>query len=55
MSKNTTCPLEYLSKITSVSLNHENKMKTYFKCLDIVLKFHFLSNSTISQQAAIFS
>ena len=30
-------------------------MNTYLKCLDMVLKFHFLPNSTISQQAAIFS
>lgn len=52
--KNTACLLEYLSEITSISLNHQNKMKTYFQCLDIVLKIHFLSNSTFSQQAAFF-
>ena len=52
--KNTACLLEYLSEITSISLNHQNKMKTYFQCLDSVLKIHFLSNSTFSQQAAFF-
>ena len=55
MSKNTAHRLEYLPEITSISLNHKNKMNTYLKCLDMVLKFHFLPNSTISQQAAIFS
>lgn len=55
MSKNTAHCLEYLPEITSISLNHKNKMNTYLKCLDMVLKFHFLPNSTISQQAAIFS
>ena len=55
MSKKTAHRLEYLPEITSISLNHKNKMNTYLKCLDMVLKFHFLPNSTISQQAAIFS
>lgn len=54
MSKNTAHRLKYLSEITLVSLNHKNKMKTYFKCADIVLKIHFLLNSIVSQQAAFF-
>lgn len=37
MSKNTACPLEYMPKVTSISLNHKNKMKISFKCPDIVL------------------
>lgn len=54
MSTNTAHPHEYLSEITSINFNHKNKIKTYFKCPDIVLKIHFLLNSVISQQDVIF-
>lgn len=38
MSKNTAHCLEYLPEITSISLNHKNKMNTYLKCLGYDLK-----------------